>query len=127
MPYIKLDLFPDHLCLHLIITSGPHCGKIFCIRYQKFVGTGKAYVKLSMTLTLTFSFFQIFRALRSILYGFVAFFSTCNRHRLRYFFYSNTCATIQFSKIRGTLNENHNDTLVYCGVQNNFYVPWLFK
>ncbi|PWZ19880.1 hypothetical protein Zm00014a_011101 [Zea mays] len=27
--------------------------------------------------------YQIFRALRSILYGFVAFFSTCNRHRLR--------------------------------------------
>lgn len=26
--------------------------------------------------------YQIFRALRSILYGFVAFFSTCNRHRL---------------------------------------------
>ncbi|XP_020588524.1 uncharacterized protein LOC110030236 isoform X2 [Phalaenopsis equestris] len=27
-------------------------------------------------------FSQIFRALRSILYGFVAFFTTCNRHRL---------------------------------------------
>ncbi|TVU28700.1 hypothetical protein EJB05_20230 [Eragrostis curvula] len=27
--------------------------------------------------------YQIFRAIRSILYGFVAFFSTCNRHRLR--------------------------------------------
>ncbi|KAG2661866.1 hypothetical protein PVAP13_1KG111580 [Panicum virgatum] len=26
--------------------------------------------------------YQIFRAIRSILYGFVAFFSTCNRHRL---------------------------------------------
>ncbi|XP_047075574.1 uncharacterized protein LOC124685282 [Lolium rigidum] len=26
--------------------------------------------------------YQIFRAVRSILYGFVAFFSTCNRHRL---------------------------------------------
>ncbi|XP_021315541.1 uncharacterized protein LOC8078949 isoform X2 [Sorghum bicolor] len=26
--------------------------------------------------------YQIFRALRSILYGFIAFFSTCNRHRL---------------------------------------------
>ncbi|XP_008805609.2 uncharacterized protein LOC103718522 isoform X2 [Phoenix dactylifera] len=29
-------------------------------------------------------FSQIFRALRSILYGFVAFFATCNRHRLRW-------------------------------------------
>lgn len=27
---------------------------------------------------------QVFRAIRSILYGFVAFFTTCNRHRLRY-------------------------------------------
>ncbi|WVZ73455.1 hypothetical protein U9M48_021758 [Paspalum notatum var. saurae] len=26
--------------------------------------------------------YQIFRAIRSILYGFIAFFSTCNRHRL---------------------------------------------
>lgn len=31
-------------------------------------------------------FYQIFRALRSILNGFVAFFATCNRHRLRYLF-----------------------------------------
>nr|GMC90034.1 Envelope glycoprotein like [Ipomoea batatas] len=29
-------------------------------------------------------FSQIFRALRSILNGFVAFFMACNRHRLRY-------------------------------------------
>jgi hypothetical protein len=39
-----------------------------------------------------FFFFQIFRALRSILYGFIAFFSTCNRHRLRYvFFFRHLC------------------------------------
>uniref|UniRef100_M0ZJ64 Uncharacterized protein n=1 Tax=Solanum tuberosum TaxID=4113 RepID=M0ZJ64_SOLTU len=31
-------------------------------------------------------FSQIFKALRSILYGFVAFFTACNRHRLRYGF-----------------------------------------
>ncbi|XP_038985249.1 uncharacterized protein LOC103718522 isoform X3 [Phoenix dactylifera] len=32
-------------------------------------------------------FSQIFRALRSILYGFVAFFATCNRHRLSIYNY----------------------------------------
>lgn len=36
-------------------------------------------------------FYQIFRALRSILNGFVAFFATCNRHRLRYFFFIWLC------------------------------------
>lgn len=30
------------------------------------------------------SFDQIFRALRSILHGLVAFLAACNRHRLRY-------------------------------------------
>lgn len=29
---------------------------------------------------------QVFRAVKSILYGFVAFFAACNRHRLRYAF-----------------------------------------
>lgn len=29
---------------------------------------------------------QVFRALRSILYGFSVFFTACNRHRLRYVF-----------------------------------------
>ncbi|URE22241.1 hypothetical protein MUK42_16638 [Musa troglodytarum] len=32
-------------------------------------------------------FSKVFRAIRSIFYGFVAFFTTCNRHRLRYVYF----------------------------------------
>ena len=43
------------------------------------------WLKVNGLLILIILFcFQVFRAVRSILNGFVAFFTACNRHRLRY-------------------------------------------
>eukprot|EP00256_Glycine_max_P054902 XP_014621882.1 uncharacterized protein LOC100798882 isoform X2 [Glycine max] len=60
----------------------------FVSRIFQFAASSEATVsasEVSMWRTLWNDLFsQIFRALKSILYGFVAFFTACNRHRLRY-------------------------------------------
>ncbi|XP_020674792.1 uncharacterized protein LOC110094029 isoform X1 [Dendrobium catenatum] len=62
-------------------------------------------------------FSQVFRALRSILYGFVAFFTTCNRHRLSIYNHFQELL-VHFSNVRNaklahawkkSLDENHKD------------------
>ncbi|KAL6912048.1 hypothetical protein ACP4OV_000853 [Aristida adscensionis] len=52
--------------------------------------------------------YQIFRAIRSILYGFVAFFSTCNRHRLSIY---NHIQVLLLRLSRVSTGARHNTSL----------------
>lgn len=61
--------------------------------YTQLFGKEGIFFFLFVLLT-KFSFsFQVFRALRSILYGLSAFFTACNRHRLRFLLCLLFCIT----------------------------------
>ncbi|XP_047172834.1 uncharacterized protein LOC124840746 isoform X3 [Vigna umbellata] len=76
--------FLPSTCLYIFNTLGK-MWQFFSSIFQ-FVATSEATVtasEVSMWRTLWNDLFsQIFRALKSIVYGFVAFFTACNRHRL---------------------------------------------
>ncbi|XP_022985925.1 uncharacterized protein LOC111483824 isoform X2 [Cucurbita maxima] len=58
-------------------------------------------------------FSQVFRALRSILNGFVAFFTACNRHRLSIYNYVQECFERLCGRIRGSEQEASSSRRMY--------------
>lgn len=52
--------------------------------FNAIVAGNIGYLNYKFVLTIFWFPFQVFRAVRSILHGFVAFFTACNRHRLRF-------------------------------------------
>lgn len=71
-------------------------------------------------------FSQVFRALRSILYGFVAFCTTCNRHRLSIYNHIQELVlrlshTARSSDSRHVLNQRNKNPLVEIGRPVNWH------
>ncbi|XP_023513017.1 uncharacterized protein LOC111777588 isoform X1 [Cucurbita pepo subsp. pepo] len=58
-------------------------------------------------------FSQVFRALRSILNGFVAFFTACNRHRLSIYNYVQECFERLCGRMRGSEQEASSSRRMY--------------
>ncbi|XP_022151026.1 uncharacterized protein LOC111019042 [Momordica charantia] len=58
-------------------------------------------------------FSQVFRALRSILHGFVAFFTACNRHRLSIYNHVQECFQRLFCGTRGSEEETSSSRRIY--------------
>lgn len=69
---------------HMRFLCGVLSGMTFSLRWFTDKTISANWCWIFDFLTVYDLFYQIFRALRSILNGFVAFFAACNRHRLRY-------------------------------------------